>query len=619
MGRRRLPLHTILLSAWLVLVQRSETSAWEAFLRNTTDYLFDYADPVAVDSRGNVIAGGATDGFTVAKFTGDSGSEQWRYTADFGGYTAAAVAVDGADDVVATGGFSAFVVVKLDGRTGAEVWRYLAGAVAPYQGALAVAVDQSGDVFAGGATANGGNTNDFTVVKLAGATGTELWRTTINDGAAEALLLDTAGDVVAAGVIGSFAVIKLAGATGAEAWRHVIPDAGWAQAFALAFDPHTNTIAVAGSGYFNVVKVAGQTGDELWRQSISIPFNPQSAAAQTVIIDAAGDVVAAGFLPDDRQAVDFAVIKFAGVSGNEVWRAVLHGSGQSAGGSCCIYPADAASGVAVDASGDVLAGGILTNTSSYRDFFLVKLAKATGTEVWRRVLNGGRSGSYSGDQAGSVAVDGAGNVVVTGGNSAPSAGETASFVVEKLRPDGKAFSGGCSVVPQTVCREPTAAGRSPIRLKIGKTLDQQSASWRWGAGAATAASDFGNPQTATDYAVCVYDSTGGSPQLVLQAPAPAGGPCARGPCWSAAGTTGFKYSNQTPLLDGLFAVTLGAGSDGQATVRAKGKGANLALPATLGLTPPVIVQLQSSAGQCWGATYTSADVRTNTSTEFAAK
>jgi hypothetical protein len=50
-----------------------------------------------------------------------------------------------------------------------------------------------------------GNSNDFVVVKLAGATGAQLWRSRLSDpesfGFGEGLVLDRQGDVVVVGVL----------------------------------------------------------------------------------------------------------------------------------------------------------------------------------------------------------------------------------------------------------------------------------------------------------------------------------------------------------------------------------------------------------------------------------
>jgi outer membrane protein assembly factor BamB len=77
-----------------------------------------------------------------------------------------------------------FTVLKVDGDTGAQLWRQdIHGTAAITQGsdgAHAVAVDAVGNVFAAGELTNRGTGADFIVVKFDEATGVELWRQTLN-------------------------------------------------------------------------------------------------------------------------------------------------------------------------------------------------------------------------------------------------------------------------------------------------------------------------------------------------------------------------------------------------------------------------------------------------------
>jgi hypothetical protein len=104
-------------------------------------------------------------------------------------------------------------------------------------------------------------------------------------------------------------------------------------------------------------------------------------------VDAAGDVVVAGFLHNVATNRDFFVAKLTGASGTELWRTVIDGSAPTTGA----IDGDGANAVAVDASGDVLAAGSTRNLGTERDFTVVKLAGATGAELWRRVVNGNAS------------------------------------------------------------------------------------------------------------------------------------------------------------------------------------------------------------------------------------
>ena len=266
--------------------------------------LFDAANTVVVDGAGDVVAAGSFEtnatypgGFDMAivKLAGGTGAELWRTTItgtngllDDSAYE---VVTDGAGNVVVTGllyntgSRTEFVVAKLSGVTGAELWRReIDGADSDIDldVASAVVVDPAGDVFAAGRV-----NDDFTVVKLAAATGNQLWRTDIsgrgtgNNDAATSLALDASGDVVAAGL--------------------------------LRQDGHTGDVA---DFDFFVARLEGSTGMELWRYETRRAFND---VANDVTIDGAGDVIAVGHFEHLRTARDFTAVKLAGDTGDERW------------------------------------------------------------------------------------------------------------------------------------------------------------------------------------------------------------------------------------------------------------------------------------------------------------
>jgi len=327
--------------------------------------------------------------------------------------------------------------------SGAWAWQVtINGTANRGEEAIAVAVDSAGDVVAAGWTDNRGSFNDFTVVKVEGASGAELWRVVIAGSGrggdlAIAVAVDGAGDVVAAGWTDNdtsgtgldFLVVKLAGSTGAELWRYVLnPADGDDEAYAVAVDSAGDVVAAGytsntGPWDFTVVKLAGSTGAELWRYILNPADDFDLAFAVTV--DAAGDVVAAGATQTAGTSTDFTVVKLAGPSGAERWRAAIAGSGTGA---------DAANAVTVDGVGDVVAAGWTDNSGTGGDFTVVKLAGPSGAERWRAAIDGTGTGD---DQAWAVAVDGAGDVLAAGGTSPTSPRVLprmeASFTVVKLR------------------------------------------------------------------------------------------------------------------------------------------------------------------------------------------
>jgi len=464
---RKKALFLALVGACGLLLLCSRVWAWQTNINGATNFSVDSARAVAVDGAGNIVAAGSTTNsgpnpdFTVVKLDGVSGEELWHRIINGTANSidgAAAVTVDGKGNVVTAGftfnigTFAAFTVIKFDGMNGEELWRQeIDGAFSsPFQHdeARAVTADSVGNVVAAGFITNTLNSNDFTVIKFDGVTGTEIWRQVISSTAAfsfnraNAVTVDGADNVVAAGVTwrsGSstdFTVIKFDGVTGAELWRQEINGTtnGGNVANAVMVDPNGDVVAAGftqNSGTFldfTVIKFDGASGEELWRQEINGTANERDEAF-AVTTDAVGDVVAAGIT--NRMEVcpypffcfdlsDFTVVKFSGADGTELWRRVIKGTATDS--------FDVARAVTADGEGNVVAAGWITNTGTGRDFTVIKFDGVSGEESWRQEINGTANGP---DSALAVTVDGAGNVVAAG--SAFNSGTGYDFTVVKLR------------------------------------------------------------------------------------------------------------------------------------------------------------------------------------------
>ncbi len=248
------------------------------------------------------------------------------------------------------------------------------------------------------------------------------WQRNINGTAdaldeARAVAVDSAGNVVAAGFTTNagtgqdFTVIKFSGLNGTELWRRNIngPTNDGDAASAIAVDAAGDVLAAGTVGRtgldrdFFVVKLSGSDGTERWRKTINGSANSDDMAL-AVAVDAAGNVLAAGLVTNIGTDADFTVVKFDGSSGVELWRKSIDGS--------ALFSADAAFAVTVDAAGDVLAAGRTQNEGAGWDFTVVKFSALNGTELWRQVIDGT---SNDRDEAFAVAVDNAGDVVVAGG------------------------------------------------------------------------------------------------------------------------------------------------------------------------------------------------------------
>ena len=155
--------------------------------------------------------------------------------------------------------------------------------------------------------------------------------------------------------------------------------------------------------------------------------------------------------------------------------------------------------------------------------------------------------------------------------------------------------GGCTG-PLTGCRG-SSAGVFRLVDAGGKVL------WRWLRGDATDPGDFGDPEATTHYALCIYDESGPTPSLLLRALVPAAGTCTSTgrPCWKPV-TGGLKYHDRFRTPEGIQSIRLKAGAAGEARIILVANGTHVE-HGPLPFGTPVRVQLETSAGECWEATY----------------
>jgi len=180
----------------------------------------------------------------------------------------------------------------------------------------------------------------------------------------------------------------------------------------------------------------------------------------------------------------------------------------------------------------------------------------------------------------------------------------------------------CPAAPQASCRQPALPAKSLIALANSSDDNRDRLVWKWLKGTLTVRADFGNPVMTggTNYQLCIYDVRDGGPTLRLDTNVPAGGTCGDrrlGPCWKKT-RWGVKYVDRSLTRNGLLAIDLREGVDGQAKIVVRGKGPNLVLPDLSTLTQPVTVQLTNSHGVCWEASYSLPPVK-HTPEEFKAK
>ncbi len=167
----------------------------------------------------------------------------------------------------------------------------------------------------------------------------------------------------------------------------------------------------------------------------------------------------------------------------------------------------------------------------------------------------------------------------------------------------------CGSTPLSGCRLPTQSDKALLLLKEGSDDSKDKLIWKWLKGADTTLGQLGDPTTTTDYALCVYSGTGET--LIMEAKVPAAGTCGGGPCWSTAGSTGFKYKSKPAVSDGIEKVLVKSGAAGKAKALVKGKGPGLNMPA-LPLLQPVRVQLINELNECAEAVYSGTPIHNDT-------
>ncbi len=177
-------------------------------------------------------------------------------------------------------------------------------------------------------------------------------------------------------------------------------------------------------------------------------------------------------------------------------------------------------------------------------------------------------------------------------------------------------SSSCAAAPSAGCRGP---GNASLVLE-DKTPKRRKLVWKWRNGPATTAEEFGDPvDGSTGYEICVYDASGDTPNLVVDAAVAAAETCPSGrPCWKRTGrgaTAGFSYYRRQLDRSGLLSVALVGGLDGKAriTVKATRQAFSPPPPAAadrlLNQDHTVTVQIRrTDNGACWQAAYPSAAV-----------
>ena len=287
-------------------------------------------------------------------------------------------------------------------------------------GASALAVDDSGNLYVTGWSYDSVTSLDYATIKYSSA-GDTLWVRRYNGPGndydeATALAVDASGKVYVKGVsyggggtYYDYATIKYS-SSGDTLWvrRYNGPGNGFDYATALAVDDSGN-LYVTGESYgigtlddYATIKYSS-AGDTLWVRRYNGPGNFDDEA-NALAVDNSGNVYVTGVA--DYSCTfgdcygDYATIKYA-PNGDTLWVRRYNGPGNSA---------DEATAMAGDDSGNVYVTGRSVVSGFNFDYATIKYSSA-GDTLWVRRYNGPGNGE---DGARALAVDGSGNVYVTG-------------------------------------------------------------------------------------------------------------------------------------------------------------------------------------------------------------
>ena len=141
--------------------------------------------------------------------------------------------------------------------------------------------------------------------------------------------------------------------------------------------------------------------------------------------------------------------------------------------------------------------------------------------------------------------------------------------------------------------------------------------WLWKKGEVVDPAALGTPAVDTDYALCVFDRSGGTPDLVASYSVPASASA-----WKVKPTK-LKYVDKTGSADGItLAKTKALSLPNKSGFMMKGSGGNLTLPTAFSgseffdVDTSLTVQALNSIGTCWSTDFTTA--KKNTATKFKA-
>lgn len=317
---------------------------------------------IAVDAAGDVYVCGTSWGgitgydFATVKYSGTSGSSVWTKRFDLSRFdeAAAAMTLDAAGNVLVTGaaqgtgrtggpGSYEYRTIKYS-ASGEELWsQRFVGYPFSEHVATDLGVDATGNVFVTGLSFFP-NTLGYATIKYS-ASGQQLWIARYAGTGVSvptALAVDAAGNVVVTGNSPherdvnnyDYATVKYDGASGQQVWeaRYNGPANRHDLAADVAVDA-TGGVVVTGNsdvgGNWDYVTLKySTTGQQVWASNYNGPAESYDEAT-ALALDAAGNAYVTGFSYNQDGTDDYATLKYATNSGQQLWEARYNGPGNS--------------------------------------------------------------------------------------------------------------------------------------------------------------------------------------------------------------------------------------------------------------------------------------------------
>lgn len=168
----------------------------------------------------------------------------------------------------------------------------------------------------------------------------------------------------------------------------------------------------------------------------------------------------------------------------------------------------------------------------------------------------------------------------------------------------------CSTTPLCGCRW---SAKSIFLMRDSQDDTRDRLVWKWIKGAATLASEFGNPASSTSYSLCVYSGDDQAPLFGASIPSDA----AR---WRPIGGKGFKYRDIQGGSDGIEKALLKGSAENKSKTLVKGGGVQLPDVSLEAIQPPVAVQLvNQETGACWQSVFGAGDLQRQSASSLKAK